>query len=69
MWRFLCSKADELCQIDLPDVPGDPTVYTCLALPPNCMVPELTCACLADMKCGQSCMLADGSFTLTCYGG
>ncbi len=64
-----CDKTDELCQVDMPDVPGGPIVYTCIPLPPNCQVPDATCACLSDMKCGQLCMLADGSFTLTCSGG
>lgn len=64
-----CDKTDELCQVDLPDVPGGPTVSTCIPLPPNCQVPNATCACLSDMACGQVCLLADGGFTLTCAGG
>jgi hypothetical protein len=70
-----CSKTDQLCQIDKPPDgpggpldPGGPVVYTCVPLPPNCQVPDATCACLADMPCAQSCQLASGGFTLTCGG-
>lgn len=73
-----CSKTDQLCQVDKPagpggpvdpGDPGGPVVYICVPLPPNCQVPDATCACLADMPCAQSCQLANGGFTLTCTGG
>lgn len=63
----ICTAANEFCQIDLPDQPGDPTVYACTPLPPNCQAEGATCACLADLPCSKSCTQdTTGGFTLTC---
>lgn len=64
-----CDQASEFCQVVISDVAGDPNVYTCHELPPNCLAPDATCACLSDLPCGSMCEEADGGFTLTCPGG
>lgn len=62
-----CDLSTEFCQIDLPGQTGEPTVYACAPLPPNCQAPDATCACLADLPCANSCVEdTQGGFTLTC---
>lgn len=65
----LCSFAAEYCQLTTSDTPPITSTYTCMPLPAECGASP-TCGCVAGVSCGNSCIQsADGSLTVTCFGG
>ncbi|MEZ4297570.1 MAG: hypothetical protein R3B70_21595 [Polyangiaceae bacterium] len=64
-----CDIGEEYCQITGSDVPGEPNGYACIPLPNSCKNDTATCACLADVSCGDMCKELDGGFIVTCPGG
>jgi len=64
-----CVIASEYCERADSDIGGEPTSFTCKAIPTACPSPA-TCGCLAGEPCGGSCA-GEGKtgLTLHCFGG
>ena len=64
-----CSLDSQYCRRTATDIPTEPDLYECIALP-ACPTQWPSCACLATEPCGDTCTgLGPTGLTVTCPGG